>query len=154
LIHRNRGPSGESLQHPEQVATGRPCFDSEHLRSKPRTWDPSARYSWPYPHTATAMGRPMLDVRRREVIAVLGGMAAACSHGARAAAGDAGDRYLESRVARNNSRNVAAVRRGLSAPATSRAETWALNTAGRRIIWSGCPPWPTIWFAVRSLLSW
>jgi putative tryptophan/tyrosine transport system substrate-binding protein len=46
--------------------------DSEQFRSAPRTGDARPAIVRSIPPTSTAMGRPMLDVRRREFIALLG----------------------------------------------------------------------------------
>ena len=72
-------------------------------------------------------------IRRREFITLLGGAAALAARGARAAAGDAGDRVPQRRIARRVPRTACArFARASRIPAMSRARTWRSNIAGPR----------------------
>ena len=77
------------------------------------------------------------------------------ARGARAAAGDAGDRISRRSVAGDRCpASMAAFRQGLEGSRlSSRAATWRSNTAGRKANTIGCRRWRPIWSAGRSRSS-
>jgi hypothetical protein len=83
----------------------------------------------------------MLDMRRRELMTLLGGAVAVWPLAAHAQLPMPVIGFLSSRSASDSTVALAAFRAGLS----TAARTWRSNSAGRRANMIDCRHWPSIW---------
>ena len=88
-------------------------------------------------------------MNRREFITLLGGAAAVAACGARAAAGDAGDRVPQRHTVGTDRAPVAAFRQGLSETGYVEGRNVAIEFRWAEGQYDGCLKWRPIWFGVR-----